>query len=178
MKVQTPPDRAMSSVQEVISIAVFLLEPKISLSEADWFFHWSHKGPGCCQLAGEDSGGAEPGQGRSLSCSNTTGMFSLGPCQVFGREPVIQLGAVWAPGFSGERWYTNAETGRVIQPPTCLGIFNTTQIHDELALIRTPNTAFTTIALLLCCTRFRQRCHLAFFRVLPDFLPSVDMGNS
>jgi hypothetical protein len=42
--------------------------------------------------------------GLSLSCSNIAVMFRLGPCQVFGRGQVIQLGAVWAPGFPGERW--------------------------------------------------------------------------
>lgn len=101
---------------------LFLLEPKISLSEADLAAGGCHKGPSCSELAGGGNKGMAPRQGRSLSCSNSAVMFGLGPCQVFGRGQVIHLGAASAPGFSGKRWCRNAEIGRLNQPPTCLGV--------------------------------------------------------
>lgn len=123
MKVQ----EAIRQGQEQCLIAnfhllLFLLEPKISLSEADLVASGCHKAPSCSELAGGRNKGVEPQQGRSLSCSNGAVMFSLGPCQVLGRWQVIQLGAASAPGFSGKRLCRNAEIGRLNQPPTCLGV--------------------------------------------------------
>ena len=85
--------------------------------------------------------GAEPGQGWSLSCSNIAGMFSLGPCQVFGRGQAIQLGAVRAAGFSGERWCKKCRDRKIDPTSHVLRCSAQTEIQKWLALIRTPKTA-------------------------------------